>query len=368
MVEPNPFASMEADNPFADPSIQSATRPPPGGVSESLSDYDPFDKNASTTNGGPSVMEEVVAVAPQGPSPMAAPTVSQANTAQAPPSYSGNAGGGKHVTTQDLERRQEELDRMAKDLERREAELKNSPYRENANNWPPLPSFCPVKPCFYQDINVDIPVNFQTIVRYLYYLWIWHAFLLLTNTLVAFISMFHYGSVSTFGLALIYMVVFTPLSFLCWFRPGYKAFRNDSSFNFMVFFFVFFFQVIVSIFNAIGIGEGTTGIITAIGLLQGTSAGEIFVGVLMLLTALGFTAAAVADAFLLNRIYQLFRSSGGSVEKAQREFQDGVISNDQVRNMASDAVVSGFRDRFGGGGNAAGGSNNNQPPPSDLRY
>ncbi|QQP54279.1 Hypothetical protein FKW44_007060 [Caligus rogercresseyi] len=48
-------------------------------------------------------MEEVVAVAPQGPSPMAAPTVSQANTAQAPPSYSGNAGGGKHVTTQDLE-------------------------------------------------------------------------------------------------------------------------------------------------------------------------------------------------------------------------------------------------------------------------
>ncbi|XP_040567206.1 secretory carrier-associated membrane protein 5 [Lepeophtheirus salmonis] len=342
----NPFASMEAENPFADPSIQSVTRDPKQ-VNESLEGYDPFANQTtpSSKNGGPSVMEEVVSV-PEQPVP----------------SYT--RPESSYVTTQDLERRQEELDRMAKDLERREAELKNSPYRENQNNWPPLPSFCPIKPCFYQDINVDIPVNFQTIVRYLYYLWIWHVFLLLINVLVAFIYVFNDGDISTFGLALVYLVVFTPLSFICWFRPGYKAFRNDSSFNFMVFFFVFFFQVIVSVFNAIGIGQGTTGLITSIGLLQGNTGGKIFVGVFMLLIALGFTIAALADMYLLNKIYQLFKSSGGSVEKAQREFQDGVISNDQVRNMASDAVVSGFRDRFSGNG----ANNTNPPPQPDNRY
>lgn len=39
------------------------------------------------------------------------------------------------------------------------------------NNWPPLPEKFPVGPCFYHDIAVDIPVEFQKTVKIMYYLW-----------------------------------------------------------------------------------------------------------------------------------------------------------------------------------------------------
>ena len=100
------------------------------------------------------------------------------------------------------------------------------------NNWPPLPKFCPIQPCFYQDINVDIPVEFQKTVKYLYYLWIGHVTLLLSNFIIGFLYLCLGDardtvteSGGTMALALVYLFLFTPAAFVCWYRPAYKAFR-----------------------------------------------------------------------------------------------------------------------------------------------
>ena len=81
-------------------------------------------------------------------------------------------------------------------------------------------------------------------VKRLYYLWLFHSLLMIANLLGGICFLFSgMDKGSMFGLGLVYGAFFIPLSFLCWFRPAYKAFRNDSSFNFMLFFFVFFCQV-----------------------------------------------------------------------------------------------------------------------------
>ncbi|CAG2066684.1 unnamed protein product, partial [Timema podura] len=80
---------------------------------------------------------------------------------------------------------------------------------------------------------------------------------MILNILGGMALMIHQGDFTTFGLAILYLILFTPFSFLCWYRPAYKAFRSDSSFNFMVFFFVFFFQFMVTVIQTIGIpGSG----------------------------------------------------------------------------------------------------------------
>uniref|UniRef100_A0A8C8Z5T5 Secretory carrier-associated membrane protein n=1 Tax=Prolemur simus TaxID=1328070 RepID=A0A8C8Z5T5_PROSS len=321
----NPFADPVDVNPFQDPSVTQLTSAPQGGLSE----FNPFSEtNAATT---------VPVTQLPGPSQPAVLQPSVEPTQPTPQAVASAAQAG-------LLRQQEELDRKAAELERKERELQNTvaSLHVRENNWPPLPSWCPVKPCFYQDFSTEIPADYQRICKMLYYLWMLHSVTLFLN-LLACMAWFSGNSSRgvDFGLSILWFVLFTPCAFLCWYRPIYKAFRSDNSFSFFVFFFVFFCQIGIYVIQLVGIpGLGDSGWIAALSAVKEDS---LAVSIIMMVVAGFFTLCAVLSLFLLKRVHSLYRRTGASFQQAQEEFSQGIFSNRTFRSAASSAARGAFQ-------------------------
>ncbi|XP_074422996.1 secretory carrier-associated membrane protein 3 [Larus michahellis] len=325
------------DNPFQDPGPEHAA----------LDDYNPFGSSAPPPPYQAPSVPPLPPAASMAPPPAAAQPPRKASPTE-PRNY-GSYGtqASAAAATAELLKRQEELNRKAEELDRRERELQNAALGGTAarmNNWPPLPSFCPVKPCFYQDIPVEIPADFQKTVSTMYYLWMASTIALFLNFLSS-LAWFcvEPSSGSGFGLSILWALLYTPCSFVCWYRPMYKAFRSDSSFNFFVFFFVFFAQNVMYVLQAIGIPNwGFSGwILSLIALRQNTA-----VAVMMILVSLFFTAVAVLGIIMLKKIHSLYRRTGASFQKAQEEFAAGVFSNQAVRTAAANAAAGAATNAF----------------------
>ncbi|XP_063045382.1 secretory carrier membrane protein 2, like [Engraulis encrasicolus] len=321
----NPFADPVEVNPFKDPSVTQVTNSTIDGIQE----FNPFsagglDQNNDTTipisegSSQPAVLQTS-----QEPSPKATATAAQAN----------------------LLRQQEELERKAAELERKEQELQSRGATIGPeNNWPPLPKFFPIKPCFYQDFNEEIPIEYHRVTKMMYYLWMFHCVTLFLNMLAC---LAHFtvdsGRGVDFGLAILWFILFSPAAFICWYRPVYKAFKSDSSFNFFFFFFIFSFQVIVYIIQSVGIPSwGNSGWIASIAVI-GTN---IAVAVFMMVVAGFFTVSAVLSVILLKMVHGMYRRTGASFQKAQQEFSTGVVTNKTFQSAASTAASTAAQNAF----------------------
>ncbi|XP_062868647.1 secretory carrier membrane protein 2, like [Trichomycterus rosablanca] len=318
----NPFADPVDVNPFQDPSVTQVTG------TDTIEEYNPFSARTLDNLNGvtipisastqPAVLHPTVV-----PSPQATAAAAQA----------------------ELLKQQAELERKAAELERKEQELQNrdrdTTGRGKENNWPPLPRFFPIKPCFYQDFNEEIPPEFQRVCKMLYYLWMYHCVTLFLNLLACLV----YFTANTaggvdFGLSILWFILFTPGAFICWYRPVYKAFRSDSSFSFFFYFFIFAFQVIVYIIQSVGIPRwGNSGWIISISMIRTNLAVAVF----MLVVAGFFTVNAVLAVMLLKMVHSKYRRTEASFEKAQQEFSLGVISNRTFQTAATTAASSAFQ-------------------------
>ncbi|KAG8010523.1 Secretory carrier-associated membrane protein 1, partial [Nibea albiflora] len=241
----------------------------------------------------------------------------------------------------ELLKRQEELERKAAELDRREREMQSlSASGGRKNNWPPLPEKFPVGPCFYHDITVDIPVEFQKTVKIMYYLWMFHTGTLLAN-MVGCMAWFCVDASRgvDFGLSILWLLLFTPCSFVCWYRPIYGAFRSDSSFRFFVFFFVYICQFGIYVIQCIGITADGSQALTGLNK-------SIPVGIIMILIAALFTALAVMSLIMFKKVHAMYRTTGASFERAQQEFATGVMSNKTVRTAAATAATQAAQQSF----------------------
>ncbi|XP_043933121.1 secretory carrier-associated membrane protein 2 [Protopterus annectens] len=322
--DPNPFAAPVDINPFQDPSVTQLTN----ASQNSIGEYNPFTENTRLTNPNQPTVPATKTTTPS------QPAILQTSVEPTPQTTAVAAQAS-------LLKQQEELERKAAELDRKEQEMQNLSFNPRQNNWPPLPKICPIKPCFYQDFSADIPADYQRTCKMLYYLWMYHALTLFLNFL-ACLAMFCVNTATgvDFGLSILWFVLFTPCAFLCWYRPVYKAFRSDSSFNFFLFFFVFFCQIVIYIIQAVGIpGWGDSGWILALSMIKTNTA----VSVIMMVVAGFFTMNALLALFLLKRVHSLYRRTGASFQKAQAEFSQGVFTNQSVRNAASTAAHSAFQ-------------------------
>uniref|UniRef100_A0A8C6UD53 Secretory carrier-associated membrane protein n=1 Tax=Neogobius melanostomus TaxID=47308 RepID=A0A8C6UD53_9GOBI len=196
------------------------------------------------------------------------------------------------------------------------------------NNWPPLPKFFPVKPCFYQDFEEDIPDEYRRICRRMYYLWMFHSATLFLNLL---------GCLAYFTAASTHAAFRYELSRTD--RISLSLSRSDSSFNFFSFFFVFFIQVVVYIIQTVGIpGWGNSGWIAAISMISS----NLPVAVTMLVVAGFFTVNAVLGVILLKMVHSKYRRTGASFTKAQQEFSQNVMTNRTVQTAATNAAQGAF--------------------------
>ncbi|KAM6973111.1 secretory carrier-associated membrane protein 2 [Aplochiton taeniatus] len=322
----NPFADSSNVNPFQDPSVIQVTN---SGV-DNIEQFNPFPDHSNDSLAGPTMAASTTPSQPAvlqpstEPSPQATAAVAQAS----------------------LLRQQEELERKAADLDRREQELQSRGPTGKENNWPPLPRSFPIKPCFYQDFSEEIPLEHQRVCKMIYYLWMFSCVTLFLNLLASLAYFTTYAAAGVdFGLSILWLILFTPCSFLCWYRPIYKAFKSDSSFSFFFFFFVFFCQAAVFIIQAVGIPKwGNSGWITSFTAMSTNKA----VGAIMMVVASFFTICAVLSVILLKMVHSQYRRTGASFQKAQQEFSQGVITNKTFQSAAATAASSAAQGAFQG--------------------
>ncbi|XP_039072042.1 secretory carrier-associated membrane protein 4-like [Hibiscus syriacus] len=200
-----------------------------------------------------------------------------------------------------------DLKRREKDIKRREAAVSQTGVSTDNKNWPPI------FPIIHHDIANEIPVHAQRLQYLAFASWLGVVLCLVFNVIAVIVCWIQGGGVKIFFLAVIYMLLGCPLSYVLWYRPLYRGMRTDSALNFGWFFMFYLLHLGFCIFAAIAPpvvfhGKSLTGILAAIDLSDDMIAGNLFVFYRFLLVGFGlFCLESLLSLWVIQKIYLYFR-------------------------------------------------------------
>ncbi|EYU27957.1 hypothetical protein ABFS82_13G108500 [Erythranthe guttata] len=220
----------------------------------------------------------------------------------------------------DLKKKERELQAKESELKRREQEVRR---KEEAvaragivieeKNWPPF------FPIIHHDIANEIPIHLQKLQYVAFTTLLGLAFALLWNVIAVTTAWIKQGDAKIWFLAIIYFISGVPGAYVLWYRPLYRAFRNESALKFGWFFLFYMLHIGFVIFAAVAPpvvfkGKSLAGILPAVDLIGQ----HVLVGIFYFIGFGLFCVEAVLSVWVIQQVYMYFRGSGKAAEMKQQ--------------------------------------------------
>lgn len=305
----NPFAA-ESVNPFVENGV------PPADVTT--------DPNASLTGASDSFTPQYEGRAAnpfmQGSTPAATVPVVQDAGANKDNPFSA-ASTTSSQKEEELARKERDLLRRQEELNRREAQLPQA----NKKNFPKL------YPLVYHNIEEDIPLDKQRVVRLAFYSFLGLCVCLAANWFAVTCELFSHGASETAAwlYAGIYVVLGVLGAWYLWYSRLYHACKGDRGLTFFFFFMAYSVHCAFCLWASLappglmGEDHAFTGIFSMIEMFNDNG----FIGFLYMLGMFCWIFETVLSAYVMRASYRMFRGAGHSTDSVQAEVQRSAYGN-----------------------------------------
>lgn len=231
-------------------------------------------------------------------------------------------------TNADLKKKEKQLQAKEAELRKREEEVKR---KEEAaaragivieqKNWPPF------LPIIHHDIANEIPIHLQRLQYVAFTTLLGLVLCLFWNVLAVTVAWIKkVDDVRIWFVAVIYFISGVPLAYVLWYRPLYRAFRNESAIRFGWFFLFYMLHIAYCIFAAVAPpiffrGKSLTGILPALDVISKSALAGIFYFVGFGL----FCLESILSVYVIQQVFMYFRGSGKAAQLKREAVRAAVV-------------------------------------------